>query len=123
MLTEAQRRVICHLSEPHSLATLTRAAIADAHSPFGPPDTHEQTTQNVRGFLDEAVTNGWVVGLGKHSGSVSMSRAVRDAQGAITIDAGKMERRIARIDSGHDTRLDTGELFVLTELGLEQLQA
>lgn len=123
MLTESQRRVIMHLSEPHSPRSLTRAALADPHSPFGEPDSFAQSLEQVEALLDGAVDQGWVVSVGSHSTGKDMAGAVASSGDAIDIDPGKMERRVARIDSGKDTRLDTGELFVLSKLGLEKLEA
>lgn len=122
-LTESSRRVLAHLSEPRSLPNLTRVLRNDAYAPFDPDESFEFTLQEVAKELDQLAQRGWVVNVGSHQDATSALRAVASSDEAIVIPEVKAETLASRLESGRDSRLDTGELVILTKQGLEALQA
>lgn len=122
-LPEHTRRVLGNLSEPTSVALLTRRLRVDADSPFDAKEAFSTVQEEVAAIVAEGVEQGTIVAIGRHSDPSSMTQALAAAENAIEVPTVKLESLCDRLDSGRDVRLDTGELYILSEEGLRELTA
>lgn len=123
MLSESDRRILAHLSEPRSISNLTRVLCSDQHAPFDDGQGFEAVRDTVGVLVDRLVDEERIVALGTRLDAKAALSAVAAADTAIDLPKVKADALRRRLESGRDGRLDTGPLFILSTTGLAALQA
>lgn len=122
-LNETERRVLGNLSEPRSLANLTRVLLNDERGPFWKMG-YEKAQKQVSQTLESLVDSGDVTDIGAHSESKTVLSAVKSSDEAIELPAQKAKRLGVKLERGRDGRLDhPGSLFIMSKAGLDRITA
>lgn len=138
-LTDLERRTIAHLGQPRNVTELASELRRDAYTRFGAGEVERtaaalqltagqvhgvhalETEQEMHAFLEELAAAGLVVNLGEHSDASKAAGAHR--KGALRMPDEQARIFEARLAAPHRAWRLAGDLWMLSEAGLEMLHA
>jgi hypothetical protein len=116
VLSDIDRRTIANLSIPRNVQDLTHTLRTD-------PNTQTRAEQEVAAHLQELAGFGLVVNLGTHEDPAKLAHEAQRHKHALTMPDEKAKIFSQRLAQPHRRWRMTGDVWMLTDAGLEMLKA